>query len=207
MKTIVPRCETVDNSCFFRGMSASAAESLQKGDGRMVSAFWTKCHYALDTRDFCRNNGHCLSTNPYRRQPPMGCFKQKLSSTPSSSCLNFTTFELAALPSTLHFCFNPRLLSTHLFCFTASKVLGSGRERGARDLSPDPFHSSCYSLSLDYPIFKNYNVLSNTQAHNLGTIFDFWLPSHQHSIRDFSRNIVAWRNPGGKKKQFRTENG
>lgn len=63
---------------------------------------------------------------------------------------------------------------SHLFCFTASKVLGGGTERGARDLSPVPFHSSCYSLCLDYPIFKNYNVLSN-RAQNQGTLFGFWL--------------------------------
>lgn len=74
------------------------------------------------------------------------------------------------------------LVCSCLFYFTAGKILGRGRERGAWHLSPVPFLSSCCSLSLDYPIFKNYNVLSNTQALNLGTTFDFWLPPQPHSI-------------------------
>lgn len=112
-----------------------------------------------------------LSLHCYRRRSSMGpiFFKQNLWVLHPHRPWTvgpFTTFEFAELHSILHFCLNPRMLSTHLFCFTASKVLGSNRERGAWDLSPVPFHSSCYPLSLLHSICKNNSVLSSNQAHS-----------------------------------------
>lgn len=55
------------------------------------------------------------------------------------------------------------------------KSLAMAGKKVHKILSPVPFHSSCHSLCLDYPIFKNCNVLSNTelktQEHSL--IFGF----------------------------------
>lgn len=112
-----------------------------------------------------------LSLYHYRRRHSMApiFFKQKfivLHPHHPWTVRPFTTFEFAELHSILHFCLNTRMLSTHLFSYTASKVLGSNGEIRAWDLSADPFPSSCYFFFLVHSICKNHSVLSSNQAHN-----------------------------------------
>lgn len=133
-------------------MSASAVESLQEVDGKMVSSFLTKSHYAQNRSGFWGNNGHCSAYIAIEEGLQWLQFSLSKNSVLHPHSLwtvgPFTTFEFAEFHVILCFCLNLWMLSTHLFCFTASKVLGSNRERGAWNLSAVPFPFSCYSFSL-----------------------------------------------------------
>lgn len=176
-------------------MSAYAAESLQETNGKMASSFWTKCHYALNRGGFWGNNGHCSQSISLQKKPSTApiFFKQKFVALHPHHPWTmgpFTTFEFAEFHCIPHF--------SLLFCFTASKVLGSNRKRGAWDLSAVPFPSSCYS-SLVHSMCENSSVLSTNQAHN-----NFWFLSpttpREHP-RLFQEHIGLNEFQGKKKKK------